>query len=73
LDVMRWGLLPFWAKDMKVGFANINAIAEAADTKPASARRSSGGAGSCPSTTFMSGRKRRPASSPMRSRWPTAG
>ena len=22
LDVMRWGLVPFWAKDIKVGFAN---------------------------------------------------
>ena len=28
LDVMRWGLVPFWAKDMKVGFANINAKTE---------------------------------------------
>ena len=28
LDVMRWGLVPFWAKDIKVGFANINAKAE---------------------------------------------
>ena len=27
LDVMRWGLVPFWAKDIKVGFANINAKA----------------------------------------------
>ena len=22
LEVMRWGLVPFWAKDIKVGFAN---------------------------------------------------
>ena len=22
---MRWGLVPFWAKDIKVGFSNINA------------------------------------------------
>ena len=22
---MRWGLVPSWAKDIKVGFANINA------------------------------------------------
>ena len=29
LNVMRWGLVPFWAKDIKVGFANINAKAEA--------------------------------------------
>jgi SOS response associated peptidase (SRAP) len=28
LDVMRWGLVPFWAKDLKVGFSNINAKAE---------------------------------------------
>ncbi|MBV8240073.1 MAG: SOS response-associated peptidase family protein, partial [Hyphomicrobiales bacterium] len=27
LDVMRWGLVPFWAKDINVGFANINAKA----------------------------------------------
>jgi putative SOS response-associated peptidase YedK len=35
LDVMRWGLVPFWAKDIKVGFANINAKAEGIEKKPA--------------------------------------
>jgi putative SOS response-associated peptidase YedK len=35
LDVMRWGLVPFWAKDIKVGFSNINAKAEGVDTRPA--------------------------------------
>jgi putative SOS response-associated peptidase YedK len=35
LDVMRWGLVPFWAKDIKVGFANINAKAEGLESKPA--------------------------------------
>lgn len=35
LDVMRWGLVPFWAKDLKVGFANINAQTEGIETKPA--------------------------------------
>jgi hypothetical protein len=35
LDVMRWGLVPFWAKDIKFGFANINAKAEGIETKPA--------------------------------------
>ena len=35
LDVLRWGLVPFWAKDIKVGFANINAKAEGIETKPA--------------------------------------
>jgi hypothetical protein len=28
LDVTRRGLVQFWAKDIKVGFANINAKAE---------------------------------------------
>ena len=35
LDLMRWGLVPFWAKDIKVGFSNINAKAETVDTRPA--------------------------------------
>jgi putative SOS response-associated peptidase YedK len=35
LGVMCWGLVPFWAKDIKVGFSNINAMAETVDTKPA--------------------------------------
>jgi putative SOS response-associated peptidase YedK len=35
LDVMRWGLVPFWAKDIKVGFSNINAKAEGIETNPA--------------------------------------
>ena len=28
LDLMRWGLVPYWAKDIKVGFASTNAKAE---------------------------------------------
>ena len=35
LDVLRWGLVPYWAKDLKVGFANINAKAEGIETRPA--------------------------------------
>src|SRR5215469_8100932 len=35
LEVMRWGLVPYWAKDIKVGFANINAKAEGIEGKPA--------------------------------------
>ena len=31
---MRWGLVPFWAKDIKIGFSTINAMAETVDTKP---------------------------------------
>jgi putative SOS response-associated peptidase YedK len=35
LDMLRWGLIPSWAKDIKVGFANINAKAEGIENKPA--------------------------------------
>ena len=35
LDILRWGLVPFWAKDLNVGFANINAKAEGIETRPA--------------------------------------
>jgi putative SOS response-associated peptidase YedK len=34
LDLMRWGLVPYWAKDTKIGFSTINAMAETVDTKP---------------------------------------
>jgi putative SOS response-associated peptidase YedK len=39
LDVLRWGLVPFWAKDLNVGFSNINAKAEGIEGKPASFQR----------------------------------
>src|SRR5437870_3758972 len=32
---MRWGLVPWWAKDIKIGFSSINARAETVDTTPA--------------------------------------
>jgi putative SOS response-associated peptidase YedK len=35
LDILRWGLVAFWAKDLKVGFSNINAKAEGIEGKPA--------------------------------------
>lgn len=34
-DLLRWGLVPFWAKDPKVGYKMINARAETAPEKPA--------------------------------------
>jgi putative SOS response-associated peptidase YedK len=34
LDLMRWGLVPYWAKDIKTGFSTINAMAETVATKP---------------------------------------
>jgi putative SOS response-associated peptidase YedK len=33
--LMRWGLIPWYAKDPKVGFSSFNARAETVDTKPA--------------------------------------
>ena len=33
--MLRWGLVPFWAKDLNVGFANINAKAEGIENRPA--------------------------------------
>jgi SOS response associated peptidase (SRAP) len=64
---MRWGLVPFWAKDMKVGFTNINAKAEGIDTKPAFREALSGGAASFHSIAFMNGRSSARNASPMRS------
>jgi putative SOS response-associated peptidase YedK len=34
LDLMRWGLIPYWAKDIKIGFSTINAMAETIESKP---------------------------------------
>ena len=34
-DLLRWGLVPFWAKDPKVGYKMINARAESVADKPA--------------------------------------
>ena len=33
--LLRWGLVPYWAKDLKVGTKMINARAEGVETKPA--------------------------------------
>lgn len=35
LEVMRWGLIPSWAKDSKIGRTTFNARAEGIDSKPA--------------------------------------
>lgn len=34
LAELRWGLVPFWAKDLKIGSKMINCKSETADTKP---------------------------------------
>lgn len=35
LQTMRWGLIPSWAKDKKIGASTINARADTLDAKPA--------------------------------------
>ena len=34
-EIMRWGLVPWWAKDIKVGYSTFNARADSVVTKPA--------------------------------------
>jgi putative SOS response-associated peptidase YedK len=34
VELMRWGLVPFWAKDIKIGYKMINARAETLQEKP---------------------------------------
>ena len=34
-EFLRWGLIPFWAKDLKAGYRMINAVGETAAAKPA--------------------------------------
>ena len=34
VEMMRWGLVPFWAKDEKIGYKMINARAETLQIKP---------------------------------------
>src|ERR1041384_7305958 len=52
LDLFRWGLVPYWAKDIKIGFSTINAMAETVDTKPYFVRRSNVAAASFLSRRF---------------------
>ncbi|MCQ6557268.1 SOS response-associated peptidase [Paenibacillus mendelii] len=35
LEAYRWGLIPFWSKDTKIGYKTINARAEGIEKKPA--------------------------------------
>lgn len=34
IAMLRWGLIPFWAKDEKIGYSTINARSEEVATKP---------------------------------------
>jgi hypothetical protein len=81
LDVLRWGLIPYWAKDIKVGFANINAKAEGLEQKPAFRGAFERRRCLVPVDNFYEWKKQRRASSltPSRSpiaaswRWPACG
>jgi hypothetical protein len=81
LDLLCWGLVPHWAKDLNIGFANINAKAEGIESKPAFLEAFQRRRCLVPATAFTSGRRPRKASSPMRSHlpigasrlWPTCG
>lgn len=35
VDMLRWGLIPGWSKDLKIGYSTINARAEIVAEKPA--------------------------------------
>jgi putative SOS response-associated peptidase YedK len=35
LEMLRWGLVPYWAKDIKIGYSLINAKCETVAEKPA--------------------------------------
>lgn len=34
IELMRWGLIPFWSKDPKIGYKMINARSEGIESKP---------------------------------------
>jgi putative SOS response-associated peptidase YedK len=70
LDVMRWGLVPFWAKDIKVGFANINAKAEGIKSKPAFREAFQRHRCLVPVDGFYEWKKTGTGSNRKRSRWP---
>ena len=67
---MRWGLVPWWAKNIKVGFSSINARAETVHTAPAFRDAWKRGSAAWSSRmASMNGRSQR--SSPMLLRWRT--
>ena len=57
LDVLRWGVVPYWAKDLKVGFANINAKAEGIENRPAFREAFQGAGALCRYITFYEWKK----------------
>ena len=72
LDMLRWGLVPFWAKDLNVGFANINAKAEGIETRPAFREAFQRRRCLVPVDNFYEWKRPPPKNSPVPSRSPTA-
>ena len=73
LDLMRWGLVPYWSKDLKIGFSTINAMAETVDKKPVFREAFQRRRCIVPSTRSTNGRSSTPrSSSPTRLRFPSA-
>ena len=57
LTIMRWGLIPFWAKDSKMAFNTINAKAETITTSPTYREAMKRRRCLCPLTSYMNGRR----------------
>jgi putative SOS response-associated peptidase YedK len=74
LDVMRWGLIPYWAKDIKISFSTINARADDIENQTGIPRGVPAPALPGAARQFLrmvDEKKPRPANSLMRSRWRT--
>jgi putative SOS response-associated peptidase YedK len=72
LDMLRWGLIPYWAKDSRLASPTSTPRRRGSRASRLSAKRLNAGAALCRSTVFTNGRRRKPASSLMRLRSPTA-
>jgi putative SOS response-associated peptidase YedK len=72
LSLMRWGLIPSWAKDISGATGMINARSETAALKPAFRDQSDFADALCRQTAFTNGRDQARRSSPFASRSITA-
>ena len=63
LHLLRWGLVPHWAKDPAIGARLSNARGETVADKPSSVTPSSAGAVSCPPMASMNGKLKAAANS----------
>lgn len=72
LDLLQWGLVPHWTKDLTAARRPANARAETIATAATFRSAFAPGGAWCRRTPGTSGRRPPPASSPMLSRGPTA-